>query len=187
MVAQKPRVKLTYGDYRKTPEDMRCELMDGELILAAAPRTTHQRTQANLGWRMSHFNHERSLGEVFFAPTDVVFSDTDVVQPDILFVSKERAHVITEDAIHGAPDLVVEILSPSTAERDRGYKRDMYERHGVKEYWMADVDLSTMAILRLSDGGLFEIVGTYGEGESFTSAVLAGFTVNVSEVFGMQG
>ncbi len=185
MVAQKPRVRLTYEDYRKTPEDMRCELMDGELILAAAPRTTHQRTEIRMGARMHRFAEARDLGEVFTAPTDVVFSDTDVVQPDILFVSKERAHVITEDAIHGAPDLVVEILSPSTAERDRGYKRDMYERHGVKEYWMADVDLATVAALRLGADGLFEIVGTYGEGESFTSAVLAGFALNVDEVFGV--
>ncbi len=185
MVTQKPRVKLTYEDYRKTPEDMRCELMDGELILAAAPRTTHQRVQFDFGLIIGQFVKDGDWGEVFFAPTDVVFSDADVVQPDILFVSKERAHVITEDNIRGAPDLVVEILSPSTAERDRGYKRDLYERHGVKEYWMADVDLATVTVLRLGDGGLFEIVGTYGEGESFTSAVLAGFVVNVDEVFGV--
>ena len=178
----KPRIRLTYEDYRETPEDTRCELIDGELILAAAPRTTHQGLQTGLGWRMGQLVDENGLGEVFFAPTDVVLSDTDVVQPDLIFIAKERAHIITEEAVFGAPDLVIEILSPSTAARDEGYKRDLYELHGVKEYWMADVDLVRIRVLRLNAAGFFEAVGTYGEGDEFESS---GFRVSVSEVFGL--
>ena len=187
MTAQvdKPRIKLTYEDYRHTPEDARYELIDGELILAAAPRTTHQRLQTELGWRMGQLADENDLGAVFFSPTDVVLSATDVVQPDLIFISKERARIIAEEAVFGAPDLIIEILSPSTAARDMGCKRDLYERHSVKEYWMADVDSVWIRVLRLNAAGFFEVVGTYGEGDTFTSTVLAGFTVNVSEVFGL--
>ena len=188
MVTQldKPRIKLTYADYRATPEDARYELIDGELILAAAPRMTHQRLQWKLGWRMGQLAEENELGEVYFSPTDVVLSDTDVVQPDIIFISKQREHIIAEGAIFGAPDLVVEILSPSTAARDMGYKRDLYEKHGVKEYWIADADEIWIRVLRLNAAGFFELAGVYGEGDSFTSSALLGFTVNVSEVFGLR-
>lgn len=123
MVTEKPRIKLTYEDYRSTPDDKRYELLDGELVLAPAPRTTHQIVQTNMGWRMAQYVHEHDLGRIFFAPTDVVLAETNIVQPDIAFVSRERAHIIEENDIQGAPDLVVEVLSPSTASRDRGYKR----------------------------------------------------------------
>ena len=183
--AEKPRIRLTYEDYRDTPEDTRYELIDGELILAAAPRTTHQRLQFDFGLLVGQFVKDGDLGQVFPAPTDVVLSETDVVQPDLIFIAKERAHIITEEAVFGAPDLVVEILSTSTAVRDEGYKRDLYELHGVKEYWMADVDLVLIRVLRLNAAGFFEHVGTFGEGDTFESSVLAGFRVSVSEVFGL--
>ena len=80
-------------------------------------------------------------------PFDVVLSDTDVVQPDLLFVSNERANIITDENIQGAPDLVVEILSPSTAERDQTFKRSLYAKHGVKEYWLVDTDAKTVTVL----------------------------------------
>ena len=187
MVAQvdKPRIKMTYEDYRETPEDTRYELIDGELILAAAPRMTHQRLQSRLGSRMEIFAEDTDAGEVYFSSTDVVLSDTDVVQPDLIFISKERAHIITVEAVFGAPDLIIEILSPSTAARDMGYKRDLYELHGVKEYWMANVDSVWIRVLRLNAAGFFETVGTYGEGDEFESSALPGFRVNVSEVFGL--
>ena len=124
---------------------------------------------------MGQFVKDRELGEVFFAPTDVVLSDTDVVQPDILFVSRERAHIITEDNIQDAPDLVIEILSPGTAERDRGFKRALYAQHGVREYWLVGPDSATVTVLALEEEG-FEVVGTYGEGDSVSSSVVEGFS-----------
>ena len=182
MVTQKPRIKLTYEDYRTTPEDKRYELLDGELIMAPAPRTNHQRVQFELGLILGQFVKDRELGEVFFAPTDVVLSDTDVVQPDILFVSRERAHIITEDNIQDAPDLVIEILSPGTAERDRGFKRALYAQHGVREYWLVGPDSATVTVLALEEEG-FEVVGTYGEGERFASPTLEGFNIDIDEIF----
>ena len=183
MVTQKPRIKLTYEDYRTTPEDKRYELLDGELTMAPAPRTSHQSVQIALGSRMYGFVEAEGLGQVFLAPTDVVLSDTDVVQPDILFVSSERAHIITEDNIQDAPDLVIEILSPGTAERDRGFKRALYARHGVREYWLVGPDSATVTVLALEEEG-FEVVGTYGEGETFASPTLGGLEISIDEVFG---
>ena len=138
MVAQKIRTKLTYLDYAKTPEDERWELISGDLIMAAAPNTEHQMIQSDLGWHVKGFVMERDLGWVFYSAIDVVLSDYDTVQPDLVFVSKERADIITRAHIRGAPDLVVEIFSPSTARRDWRDKFDLYELHGVPEYWMAD-------------------------------------------------
>ena len=138
MVAAESPVKLTYEDYKNTPEDERYELLDGELVMSEAPRIVHQSVDMELGTLMNLFVKENDLGRVFSAPTDVVLSDTIVVQPDLLFVSKQRAHIITEQNIQGAPDLVVEILSPSTANRDWTIKRGFYARYGVKELWIVD-------------------------------------------------
>ena len=184
MVTEKPKIKLTYEDYRSTPDDKRYELLDGELVLAPAPRTTHQVVQNNISWRMSQFVSAQDLGTVFNAPTDVVLAGTNIVQPDIVFVSHESAHIIEENDIQGAPDLVVEVLSPSTASRDRGYKRTLYARHGVKEYWMAGVESATITVLVLGEQG-FEVYGTFGEGETFSSPTLEGFEVDIDVVFGL--
>lgn len=184
MVTEKPRIKLTYEDYRSTPDDKRYELLDGELILAPAPRTTHQVVQNNISWRMSQFVAVEDLGTVFNAPTDVVLAETNIVQPDIVFVSREREHIIMENDIQGAPDLVVEVLSPSTASRDRGYKRSLYAQHGVREYWMAGVDSATITVLLLGEDG-FEVFGTFGEGERFASPTLEGFEIEIDVVFGL--
>ena len=184
MLSPNPAVKFTYKDYQHTPEDQRYELLDGELIMAPAPNLEHQRIDAKLGWRLAQFVEERDLGEVFFAPCDVVLSNTDVVQPDLLFVSNERSHLLLGGAnVLGAPDLAVEILSPSTAGRDRTLKRGLYAKHGVKEYWLVDPDAQTVTVLRL-DGGAFAVVGLYGKGQTMTSPSLAGFTADLNEIFG---
>ena len=182
MVTPNPAIKFTYQDYLNTPDDKRYELLDGELVMTPAPLTAHQRVDMRLGSLLHTFVDEEDLGEVFPAPTDVVLSDTDVVQPDLLFVSKERARIITDENIRGAPDLVVEILSPSTAERDRTFKRALYARHAVKEYWLVDPETRAIMILLLGGDG-FETVGTYGEGGTLVSPTIPGFRLNVAEVF----
>ena len=198
MINVKPRLKLTYADYLTTPEDKRYELLDGELVMTPAPNEVHQRTQAELGYHLMTFVKANGLGRIYYSSTDVVLSDIDVVQPDLLFVSSERTHIITPDNIQGAPDLVVEILSPSTAERDRGYKRALYAQHGVKEYWVVGTDAgaicasprahlwrrqSANTVLLLGDEG-YEVVDTFGEGDTLTSPTLAGFNLQVDEIFG---
>ena len=184
MVAQKPRprIKLTYEDYLTTPEDKRYQLLDGELIMAPAPNEPHQRVQAELGTALFMFVKQNELGRVYFAPTDVVLSDTDVVQPDLLFISNERRRIITHANIQGAPDLVVEILSPSTSQYDNGYKRSLYEQHGVKEYWMMGTDPIAVTVLLLGADG-FEVIATYGEGDTLTSPTLEGFSIKVDDIF----
>ncbi len=182
VISATPTIKRTYADYCRTPDDERYELWDGELIVAPAPNSAHQIVDAKLGWRLAQFVEERGLGQVFSAPYDVVLSETDVVQPDLLFVSNERVYIITPDNVRGAPDLVVEILSPSTAERDRTFKRALYARYGVSEYWLVDPDARTVTVLRLDDGAFAE-VAYYGAGQTLTSPTMAGFTVNLDDIF----
>ena len=176
------QTKLTYQDYANTPDDKRYELIDGVLITVPAPNVPHQDSQASLGSRMRVFVERHDLGKVLFAPTDVVLTDTDIVQPDVLFISNEREHIITEANIQGAPDLVVEILSPSTAKHDWQAKRDLYAKHGVKEYWLADPANKIVWIMLLRDGAL-EIVETYASGDVLISPTLTGFEVSVDDLF----
>ncbi len=109
------------------------------------------------------FAEENDLGQDYFAPFDVVLSDTDAVQPGLLFVSKDRLHIVTADNVQGAPDLVVEICSPSTARLDWTAKRELYACHGVREYWIVDPEAATVAVL-LPDGGELKVAGVCGVG-----------------------
>ena len=182
MASPRPRIKFTYEDYRNAPEDRRYELLDGELVVVPSPRTSHQRVSLELAFRMHGFAQEFRLGSVFVSPFDVVLSDTDVVQPDILFVSDQRADIITEANVRGAPDLVVEILSPTTADRDRTFKRSLYAHHQVKEYWLVDPDAETVEVLTLGEHGL-DPVATYGRAQILRSTVLEDLRLKLSEVF----
>jgi Uma2 family endonuclease len=178
-----PKVKFTYEDYRTAPDDKRYELLEGELIMVPAPSFAHQQISSNLEFILQKFVRQHDLGIVLFAPFDVVLSEERVFQPDILFVSKERLSIINPQNIRGAaPDLVVEILSPSTAERDRFYKRAIYARYSVKEYWIADPETKTVEVTKLGEKDL-ETVGIYGESESLKSPLLKGLLIDLSEVF----
>ena len=185
MVGIKPAAKLTYEDYRKTPDHERWELLNGELIMPPSPGTAHQRVSRRLETRLDAFVEERGLGEVFDAPIDVVLSDVNVLQPDLLFVSTEQEHIITPENIRGAPDLVVEILSPSTASRDWRDKHDLYAEHGVREYWVVDPDAQRVWVMVQRDG-VFDEVGVYGRGDVLTSPTVKDFTVNLDEIFQPQ-
>ena len=116
-----------------------------------APRIRHQKISTNLQGFLFDFVKKNNNGLVLSAPTDVVFSDMDVVQPDLLFVSRDRASIITEDNIQGAPDLVVEILSESTRRTDEIIKRKLYEKHGVREYWIIDPEIDTVKVYQMVD------------------------------------
>ena len=182
MVVSQAAPKLTYRDYLNTSDDERYELLDGELIMVPAPNEDHQMASVELVSRMHSFAKENDLGRVFHAPFDVVLSDTDVVQPDLIFVSKERESVRTPANIQGAPDLVVEILSPSTVTRDWRDKRELYASHGVKEYWVVDPSNRIVSIMLLQDGVL-EIKGAYVAGDTVTSSTLEGFSVALDDIF----
>ena len=182
MVALETRPKFTYADYLNAPDDARYELLDGELIMAPAPNIPHQDSLFDLGVDLKLLTRRTRIGRVFIAPVDVVLSDTDVVQPDLVFVSSERSHIITQRNIRGAPDLVIEILSPGTAERDRTLKCALYALHGVKEYWMVDTELRRIYQLIL-DADEFRLAGVFGMGDTLVSPTLGGYGLNVSDVF----
>ena len=173
---------LTYADYLKTADDERYELLGGALVMSPSSRERHQYILGQLFLRLGAFIYGRNLGKVYCSPFDVVLSDTDVVQPDLLFVSKGRESIITPENIQGAPDLVVEILSPATAARDRTLKLDLYARHGVQEYWIVDPDARAITVLRRGESR-FEVVGIYGEEQTLRSATLAEFSIALQEIF----
>jgi Uma2 family endonuclease len=148
------RVKLTYEDLLALPDDgMRHELIDGEHYVTPAPTPPHQFIIGNLYLLIGNYLRERRLGVVAFAPFDVVFSRYDVVEPDLIYFSTARfKEVVGDKNAQGAPDLAIEILSPSTRRRDEIIKRRLYERTGVPEYWVVDPELETVKVHRLVDG-----------------------------------
>jgi len=182
MVQPKPRLKFTVKDYMSTPNDKRYQLLDGEMILMPSPVTRHQRLLFSLGRAMHDFVSAGQRGEVFVAPYDVVLSNHDVAQPDIMFVSNARSAIITEANIQGAPDLVVEILSPGSAVYDRGYKQALYGRHGVREYWLVDPDAETVEVLTQGEQGL-ALFATYRRGDLIASPLLEGLGLEIDQVF----
>ena len=183
-MATNTRARLTYQDYFDLPDsDDRYELIDGELYMAPAPIPEHQLFLYYLAKAIEEFATRYGLGITLIAPLDVVLSDDDVFQPDIVFVSNKRRSIIRKGLnIQGAPDLVVEVLSPSTADRDRTLKRERYARFGVREYWIADIVGNTIEV-NVSEGDTYSVAGVYGQGDTFQSPLLPGLEIDVSAVF----
>ena len=181
MVETRPAT-LTYEDYLMTPDDERWELLRGELTMVPGPTFAHQKIAGRLFLFLNAFVEEKGLGDVVFAPFDVVLSRNNVLQPDLLFVSTEQQSIITEANIQGAPALVVEVISPSTASKDRELKRRIYAEHGVSEYWLVDPDARTISVLSLQDKD-FREVGNYGVGEVLSSPTLEGLVLDLASIF----
>lgn len=132
-------IPMTIREYRLLPEDgRRWELVDGEFVMTPAPSTKHQRVSRKLQYELMTQLERTGLAEVINAPIDVVFDDVNVVQPDLVIVASARTSIITERAVEGPPDVLVEILSPTSVDRDRHLKRRLYAHFGVREYWIVD-------------------------------------------------
>lgn len=173
--------KMTYADYVKIPADgHRHEIIEGEWFMTPAPNLNHQGIVGNVHLTVGTHVVLHKLGRVFVAPTDVVLSEHDVVEPDIVFVSKDRLSILTEPNIQGAPDLVIEVLSPSTAALDRGRKLALYERAGVKECWLVD---PSARVIEIHEMGSPRRTRIYKEGQTFESALLPGLILEVSAIF----
>jgi len=173
--------KMTYADYAKIATDgKRHEIIEGEWYMTSVPEVPHQRTSRKLERILDEHVTRKWLGEVFHAPIDVVLSDEDVVQPDIVFVSTARSGIITRKNLQGAPDLAIEILPPSTASIDRGEKRRLYERAGVKEYWIVDLAAQSAEIHVFGSPRRTSI---YTAPQSFQSALLPGLALQLGEIF----
>ena len=179
------KTKYTYQDYLLFPNDgKRYELVEGERYVTPSPRTKHQKISGNLYGQLFEFVKRNKSGILLSAPTDVVFSDMDVVQPDLLFVSCGRESIITEDNILGAPDLVVEILSESTRRTDEIIKRKLYEKHGVTEYWIIDPEIDTMKVFRLADKAYSQAIQLSLEAQDLlTSPLFPGWELPLQELF----
>lgn len=177
------RVKFNYHDYLLFPADgNRHEIIDGEHYMTPAPNIKHQRISRNLEWVFQKFLREHPVGEIFDAPCDVVFSGYDIVEPDLVYVAAENKKIITEKNIQGAPDLVVEILSPGTTETDLDLKKKLYEKNQVKEYWVADPDAETVLVFLLEDG-LYREAACLTRNEVLSTGLVPGMEIPLREVF----
>lgn len=182
-------VRLTYDDFVQFPDDgKRHELIDGEHYVTPSPNAKHQTIVLALGSALRAHVRPRELGRVFIAPFDVVFSDLDVVEPDLLFVSKTRqADVLTARHVRGAPDLVVEIGSPSTRKRDETIKRRLYERFGVSEYWVIDPELDEIKVYRHTDGRFARVAELSLEGgDTLESSLFPSLALRLADIFDEQ-
>ena len=183
-VSEHSSTKLTYDDYLLFPDDgLRHEIIGGEHYVTASPVTRHQRILLNLAYLIQTHLEEHPTGELLPGPVDVLLSETDIVVPDLLYVSRERSQIITEKNLPGVPDLVIEILSPSTRSRDKRLKRDLYERVGVKEYWLVDSDLDVVTVCRLAAEAFAEPLH-YERGSTFTTPLLPELDLPVDRIFG---
>lgn len=178
-----PGPRFTYEDYKLLPEDKRCEIVEGDLLMTPSPIFRHQVVLKRLMMRLGAFVDAGGLGEVVSAPMDVVLSAENVVQPDLLFISQERMNIVDPmGPVNGAPDLTVEVLSPSTSGRDQILKRKLYAKYGVREYWVVDPDGRTVEVLTQSSTGL-ETYRVFPVGSVLTSPLLPGLAIPVADLF----
>ena len=184
--ASSTAVKLTYDDFVHFPDDgKRHELIDGEHYVTPSPNTRHQRISRNLLLLIGNWLEHHPIGEVFQAPYDVVFSEFDVIEPDLLYLSNERAaQVLTPLHAKGAPELVVEIGSKGTRKRDDTIKRRLYERAGVSEYWLVDPTRDTVRRYR-RDGQAFgePLELSRAAGDVLTTPLLPGLALPLTRIF----
>jgi Uma2 family endonuclease len=176
-------IKLTYEDYLTLPDDgNKYEILEGEIIMTPAPSIKHQTILRNLFLLIHSYVEEQKMGQVFFAPVDVILSDHTVLEPDLLFVANENRNLIKERGIFGPPDLCAEIISKSTAYYDLNDKKMLFAKHGVKEYWLVDQYRETMDIFSAAKDG-FTLHGQLIRGESATSALLSDLQIQWDGVF----
>ena len=181
-----PGLKLTYDDFVLFPDDgKRHELIDGEHYVTPSPNLKHQKVAGNLHLLIGVWLEDHPIGQIFFAPFDVVFSRFDVVEPDLLYVSEARAaEVLTSANVKGAPDLVIEIGSPGTRKRDETIKRHLYERSGVSEYWVVDPELDFVPVYRRDAEGFGRpIEMSVDAGDILTTPLLPGLALPLARVF----
>jgi Uma2 family endonuclease len=172
----------TYEDYKKLPEGAPYQLIGGKLIMTAAPSTYHQTISLKLVMKLANFVADKDLGQVLYAPVDVYFGPTEANQPDIIFISKGRLDIIEAERINGAPDLVVEILSPASAYYDLKRKFRVYETQGVKEYWLVDPEEKSVAVYE-NEGTNFALAQEVSQEGKVSSKVLPHLELGVKDIF----
>ena len=180
-VLEKQAKRWTYEEYYRLDDDQRYEIIGGNLLMAPAPDTWHQDWSRGLFRIIDRHVTAQQLGKVFFAPVDVVLDAENTVQPDIVFIATANAGIIQRRAIFGTPDLLVELISPSSVRRDRYDKKELYARFGVKEYWIGDPANKTLEVLTLKEGR-YELHCCAEEKGKLVSLVLAGLEFDLVEI-----
>lgn len=178
--------KLTYEDFLQFPENdgLRHELIGGEHFMAPSPSRKHQFASMSLGSALFTFLRKNPLGHVYHAPFDVVLSNVDVVEPDLVYISNQRAGILNEKNVRGTPDLVIEILSAGTRKIDETLKLDLYERVGVDEYWILDPGPETARLYRREGDRLVLVQSlSASAGDFLETPLLPGFSIPLAEVF----
>ena len=183
MASQPERIVLTYQDLQDLPEDRnRYEIYEGELEISGPPTPRHQAVLGQLLILLNGHVSAHGLGEVFPSPLDVKLSDISVVEPDLVYVAKARQEIIGERFIEGPPDLVIEVLSPSTASRDRRAKRGLYARHGVPHYWLFDLEEQSAVALNLVGTHYQQVAAPSGE-DVFFAPPFPDLAISLEQVF----
>ncbi len=176
--------KLTYDDYLRFPDDgLRHEIIDGEHYVSPPPVIRHQRNLLKLSHLLQNYLDEHTVGEILFAPVSVLLSEFNVFEPDLIYLSNERRQQLTLKNLQGAPDLVVEILSPSTRSRDERLKRVVYQRTGAREYWIIDPDQNVVDVYRWDTADAAESPLRFNAGETLTTPLLPGFQLLLEKLF----
>jgi len=172
----------TYEDYCRLPEGAPYELIGGKLVMTPSPGKKHQIILKRLLKLLDNYVEDKDAGEVLCAPRDVCLAPTEVYQPDILFVAKDRLEISAEDKVNGAPDMIAEILSPSNAYYDLRKKFKAYEKYGVREYWIVDPEEASIEVYELADGK-FRLAAQKEKTGAVSSVVLPGFTIKLEDIF----
>jgi Uma2 family endonuclease len=177
--------KFTHADLLVMPDDgKRREIMDGDLIVTPSPKFRHQEISGNIYAAFLKYLEGYPIGKIAYAPLDVILSEYDVLEPDLLFVLNEHRHII-QDWVRGAPDLVIEIVSPTTEAIDRGPKLKAYARFGVPEYWIVDPEQRAIEVYRATSEG-YQPAQVFQGPDALTSLLLPGFSLSLREVFSSQ-
>jgi Uma2 family endonuclease len=182
-MAVRRNIRFKAEDIWDTPDDgNRYEVIDGALFVTPPPGWGHQRGLGKLYIRVGSHVYALDLGEVVQAPVGVVLDDENGVEPDLVFVAKERLHIITERGVFGAPDLVVEVLSPRTRSRDLGSKKRRYAAAGIPHYWVLDPRPRTLTAFRLATDG-YEENGKFGPGDIFCLDLFPGLEIPIADLW----
>ena len=167
-------------------DGLRHELIDGEHFVTPSPATRHQQLVGRLHYEIEHYLRAHpGTGEVFLAPFDVIFSPHDLVEPDLLLIAADQSAVLTQKNVQGAPALVIEILSPSTRVRDLQIKRRLFDRGGVREYWIVDPDLNQLQVHRRNATGALTLVAQLetSAGDTLSTPILPEFRLPLDRLF----
>lgn len=174
---------FTYEDYLNLPDNgKRYEIINGELYMVPAPTLGHQDTIGEFYFTIKSFIQTNPLGKIYLAPTDIVFSEIDILQPDLIFVAKEKFDILTRENIQGAPDLVIEVLSPGTEKRDRSIKLKTYSKFGVQEYWMANDETATVEVWQ-RNGDKLVFHKLLDKTQILTTPLLPGLEIALEKIF----